>query len=439
MTLTAKMNTERSTRKAAKNEKEWLDFAVRELSRVVAGKEKGQEIWNNKCKPLVWDEEVKSITNSYDVRLAWKNPTTNPKDRKEDLRIKCKILSKMLRAENKFPRDLEEEAELWESGRFKELLQLSRVVSVISNIDSTLAKIHSAFDLTDESLLKHPNILNYIKRNEISITKTAKCCYKLLKVLDNSTRNRSDCDENFDLLTTAHNNLVKETSEPEIGNCNNPSKLNVSKNCKKRNSLEAENVLPKRPRLENFHQNMNASVVGGHEKVSSNIFDDLRGYQSGRMTSINQTLEQNNNSANNFLNDTDMSITVVDFQSTTNKLNTTEQIRQDISTHSQPLQDKIVFGTSLQENSLPVSCSSSSIDQTFSPQFLSSSDYLTSSPSTNQSLSDCSELLEDLTRSSSISPDNFSNLINYIINDSIDDIGTDTELEATFKTEFHEK
>lgn len=106
------MDTERSTRKPVNSEKDWLIFAVRELSRVVTGKEKGQEqLWSNKYKPEWWDSEMVASTISGDVKLTWKNPTTNPKDTKNILILKYKVLCKRQRTENKFPETLEAEVD----------------------------------------------------------------------------------------------------------------------------------------------------------------------------------------------------------------------------------------------------------------------------------------------------------------------------------------
>ncbi|KAH9509479.1 hypothetical protein Btru_045996 [Bulinus truncatus] len=115
-------------------EKGWLDFAVRLLSREVVGKGRGQEtVWNDKCKPDWWDR---------DVGVSWKNPTSNPKDTKEVLQKKFSALQDHLVAEGRFPKELEEEARLWNAGLVKELFLQTTLASLLSRVYS----LHVAMD-----------------------------------------------------------------------------------------------------------------------------------------------------------------------------------------------------------------------------------------------------------------------------------------------------
>ncbi|XP_059171208.1 uncharacterized protein LOC131952521 isoform X2 [Physella acuta] len=380
MTLTAIMNTERSTRKAANSEKDWLDFAVRELSRVVAGKEKGQEqIWNIKYKPVWWDSEVKAITNSYDARLAWKNPTTNPKDRKGDLIIKYTILSKMLRAENKFPKDLEEEAELWESGRIKELLLLTKVVSITSNTHSINSDMEEVFDLRNESSLKIPHISRTINRNKASIIQIINNYLRLLKV---STSGENDLGEDVVQNTTAHLNLIEETMEPDPGTLNTSPHISSS-TCNltsKRKSLCSEHFVDKKCRLESQQEYMSTSSCDTSENSSSDLFNHSTSYLAEQMTST----DQNQNhilatssfaSFNTHLNTTDLSNNHTSADSNVDL----EETPQRDSAHCKPIQSENICNTLLQESTTSLT----SISHTFSSNSLNCSDVLLTSP-TNQ-------------------------------------------------------
>lgn len=114
------------------SEKAWLDYAVRLLSREASGRGRGQEsVWGAACKPAWWDSEV---------GLAWKNPTANPKDTKATLQRKYEALEKHLRAENRFPNEMEEEARLWSIGNHKELYLLTSFTSLLGRVSS----VHSA-------------------------------------------------------------------------------------------------------------------------------------------------------------------------------------------------------------------------------------------------------------------------------------------------------
>ncbi|XP_059171139.1 papilin-like [Physella acuta] len=110
-------------REPVNNEKAWLIFAVRLLSRTVVGKVNGQEtVWSQRFKPSWWDQEV---------GLAWKNPTTNPKDTKQVLVKKFEALQRHLKNEGKFPEVLEGEARLWNAGKFSDLFFMTSVLGVL--------------------------------------------------------------------------------------------------------------------------------------------------------------------------------------------------------------------------------------------------------------------------------------------------------------------
>ncbi|XP_059171141.1 uncharacterized protein LOC131952477 [Physella acuta] len=115
------MDPEGSSREPANSEKEWLISAVRTLSRIVAGKEKGQEkIWNIECKPDWWDEKTGG--------LQWRNPTGNRKDSLQVLQKKYRVLEEYVKAEKRFPESLQKEAELWSTNQFDKLFAFTHLI-----------------------------------------------------------------------------------------------------------------------------------------------------------------------------------------------------------------------------------------------------------------------------------------------------------------------
>nr|KAG5709039.1 hypothetical protein BaRGS_004678 [Batillaria attramentaria] len=120
------------------SEKCWLDFAVRELSRVAAGKARGQEaVWRVQCKPTWWDSECPNLT--------WKNPTANPKDSKDTLKTKFECLVQHLRQENQIPGELEEEITLWEAGKISEVFLMTTFSSALGQVSNLHALLDDAF------------------------------------------------------------------------------------------------------------------------------------------------------------------------------------------------------------------------------------------------------------------------------------------------------
>ena len=103
---------------------------MRELSRVAAGKARGQEaVWRSQCKPAWWDC----------VRLPWKNPTANPKDSKDTLKNKFECLLQHLRKEGKVPCEMEGEIALWEKGRMSEVF----LMTIFSSLLGQASNLHS--------------------------------------------------------------------------------------------------------------------------------------------------------------------------------------------------------------------------------------------------------------------------------------------------------
>ncbi|KAK0047901.1 hypothetical protein Bpfe_022700 [Biomphalaria pfeifferi] len=150
------------------SEKAWLDFAVRLLSREVVGKGKGQEtVWNDKCKPDWWDGTV---------GVAWKNPTSNPKDTKEILQKKYLALEKHLVALARFPKELEEEAKLWNAGNVKELYLQTTLTSLLGKVTS----LHCAVEDTCKKVKEMNARVNITLFNDIT-----KCLNATLRATGN--------------------------------------------------------------------------------------------------------------------------------------------------------------------------------------------------------------------------------------------------------------
>ncbi|XP_076449025.1 uncharacterized protein LOC143285547 [Babylonia areolata] len=134
------------------SEKGWLDFAVRELSRVAAGKARGQEaVWRSQCKPAWWD---------CACRHPWKNPTANPKDSKDTLREKFECLVQHLRKVGQLPKDMEKEIDLWEADRKPAVFLMTSLSSLLrqaSNlhalVEDTCPKIEESGTSVDTSIL----------------------------------------------------------------------------------------------------------------------------------------------------------------------------------------------------------------------------------------------------------------------------------------------
>jgi len=169
------------------SEKAWLDYAVRLLSREASGRGKGQEsVWGAACKPAWWDSEV---------GLVWKNPTANPKDTKATLQKKYEALEKHLRAEDRFPHEMEEESRLWSAGSHKELYLLTSLTSLLGRVSG----VHSA---AVETKFKSRELKAEIGNSLLQDIKT--CLSATLREIDNI--------ENVDHLVTRK----RKTQEVEV-------------------------------------------------------------------------------------------------------------------------------------------------------------------------------------------------------------------------------
>lgn len=197
------LDTQRSKRDPVNSEKDWLDSAVRLLSRKVVGKGRGQEtVWSERCKPVWWDEKV---------RLPWKNPTSNPKDTKDILQKKYTELEKYLSSQGMFPRELEEEAKLWKEGRIKELFLLTTLTSLLGKVTGLHCAVVDACQQVD--IMKagvHISLLRDIK----------KCLTATLNVTENfkvssSQSNKQPDKENNATLKGSENVNVKDM-QPDV-------------------------------------------------------------------------------------------------------------------------------------------------------------------------------------------------------------------------------
>ena len=139
------------------SEKSWLDCAVRELSRVAAGKARGQEaVWRSQCKPSWWDSVCPH---------PWKNPTANPKDCKDTLKAKFECLVQHLRKEGQLPCEMEEEIALWEAGKVSEVFLMTAFSSLLgqaSNLHSVLG--NTCRKMEDTGISIAPSILTDLQR-----------------------------------------------------------------------------------------------------------------------------------------------------------------------------------------------------------------------------------------------------------------------------------
>lgn len=160
------------------SEKCWLDFAVRELSRVAAGKARGQEaVW--KHRPPWWEY----------TGLTWKNPTANPKDSKDTLKTKFECLVKHLRKENQVPGNLEEEIQLWEAGRISE-------VFLMTTFSCMLGQTSTLHRLLDES--HHKMAETEIGINPCILSDLENClaaCQKMIDFITNLSAQKSRTGE----------------------------------------------------------------------------------------------------------------------------------------------------------------------------------------------------------------------------------------------------
>lgn len=98
---------------------------------MAAGKGRGQEaVWRSQCKPSWWDSVCPH---------PWKNPTANPKDSKDTLKIKFECLVQRLRTVGQLPREMQEEIELWEADQKPKVFlrtYLSSLLGQTSNLHS---------------------------------------------------------------------------------------------------------------------------------------------------------------------------------------------------------------------------------------------------------------------------------------------------------------
>ncbi|XP_059171211.1 uncharacterized protein LOC131952522 [Physella acuta] len=105
--------------------KEYLISAIREWSRILVGKDKSREnIWLPAQAPKWW-------LHTYP---PWRNPTGKKKDTLEELKIKYNILQGKLLDEGRFPKQWEEQTDLYQSGRYQDLFLLTRLIKVAEEL-----------------------------------------------------------------------------------------------------------------------------------------------------------------------------------------------------------------------------------------------------------------------------------------------------------------
>ena len=141
-----------SHRDPVSSEKGWLDYAVRELSRVAAGKARGQEaVWRSQCKPVWWDSECDH---------PWKNPTANPKDSKDTLKAKFECLVQHLRKQGQLPGEMAEEITLWEAERKSEVFLMTFFSSLLGQASNLHCILGEAYrKMGDTGISVAPSIL----------------------------------------------------------------------------------------------------------------------------------------------------------------------------------------------------------------------------------------------------------------------------------------
>lgn len=105
---------------------------------MAAGKARGQEaVWRAQCKPTWWNEKCPG--------LVWKNPTANPKDSKDTLKIKFECLVEHLKQQNSIPGELEEEIQLWEAGRISEVFLMTTFSSMLGQVSGLHSVLNDAY------------------------------------------------------------------------------------------------------------------------------------------------------------------------------------------------------------------------------------------------------------------------------------------------------
>ncbi|KAL8593105.1 hypothetical protein ACOMHN_018031 [Nucella lapillus] len=169
------------------SEKGWLDFAVRELSRVAAGKARGQEaVWRSQCKPDWWDSVCPH---------PWKNPTANPKDCKDTLKVKFECLVQHLRKRDQLPRELEEEVQLWEGGRRTDVF----LMTFFSSLLGQASKLHSLLDHTahkmhESGVTMDMRILAYLQTCLTACVSRLQTMRHMDTPVSGASRKRQSCD-----------------------------------------------------------------------------------------------------------------------------------------------------------------------------------------------------------------------------------------------------
>lgn len=144
---------------------------------MAAGKARGQEaVWRSHCKPLWWDCACPH---------PWKNPTANPKDSKDTLKMKFECLVQYLRKEGKLPREMEEEIHLWEAGRKSEVFLMTSFSSMLGQTSN----LHTLLEETSHRMEESGSSVDISILNDLQSCLTA--CVNKLESIKNTAVKRN--------------------------------------------------------------------------------------------------------------------------------------------------------------------------------------------------------------------------------------------------------
>lgn len=171
---------------------------------MAAGKAKGQEaVWRSQCKPAWWDCVCPH---------PWKNPTANPKDCKDTLKVKFECLLQHLRKKEQLPKEMEEEISLWEADRKPEVFLMTSFSSLLGQASNLHTMVQDTCKKMEETGMSvAPSILTDLQR----------CLLNCANKLD-TIKNMSDKTSTKDKISKPVSHTVKKRPREEIDHVSEP-------------------------------------------------------------------------------------------------------------------------------------------------------------------------------------------------------------------------